>query len=97
MNVLSTSSKATPPALEMARANLIAMLNATDKDVMDRYKAVIAESSGKVDAALAVAIADPAQAANVAKLKEFQGVWEQFKVTRDTEIVAAIYAGVLHG
>ncbi|MDG4549941.1 MAG: hypothetical protein P9F19_17910 [Candidatus Contendobacter sp.] len=75
-----------------ARAYLLAMMDATNKAALDRQGAFVAEATQKADAALATAMADPAQATNAAKLKELQSVWDQFKTTRDREIIPALYA-----
>jgi hypothetical protein len=75
-----------------ARAYLLAMMDANNKAALDKQGAIVADATQKADAALAAALADPAQAANAAKLKELQGLWEQFKATRDQEIIPALYA-----
>jgi len=75
-----------------ARSYLLAMMDATNKATLDKQGAFVTEATQKADAALATALADPAQAANAAKLKELQSVWDQFKATRDQEIIPALYA-----
>ncbi len=75
-----------------ARAYLLAMMDATNKAALDKQGAFVVEASQKADVALVTAMADPAQAANTAKLKEIQSIWDQFKATRDQEIIPALYA-----
>lgn len=75
-----------------ARAYLLAMMDATNKAALDRQGTFVAEATQKADAALVTAMADPAQTANATKLKELQSVWDQFKATRDQEIIPALYA-----
>ncbi|MDS4028535.1 MAG: hypothetical protein RKO66_00440 [Candidatus Contendobacter sp.] len=75
-----------------ARAYLLAMMDATNKAALDKQGTFVTEATQKADAALVTAMADPAQTTNAAKLKEFQSVWDQFKATRDQEIIPALYA-----
>jgi hypothetical protein len=74
-------------------ATLDDMPDTGDEATLGKHGAIVTEATKKADAALAAAMADPAQAANAAKLKELQGIWEQFKATRDKEIIPALYAG----
>jgi hypothetical protein len=75
-----------------ARANLVKMLDSTDKAANDGLKANIAAATAKVDATL-VAMAKSYNASDEAKAAAFKPTWEEFKATRDGEIVPLIYAG----
>jgi hypothetical protein len=79
-------------ALMDARANLVAMIDATDKAAQDASYAKVTQASKAVDDALSTAVkgATPEQAA---KYKEFGSTWDAFKATRETEIVPAVRAG----
>jgi hypothetical protein len=79
-------------ALMEARGNLVKMLDSTDKAANDALKANIAAASAKVDATLA-AMARSYNAGDEAKAATFKPTWEEFKATRDGEIVPLIYAG----
>ncbi|MDG4595029.1 MAG: hypothetical protein P9F75_04930 [Candidatus Contendobacter sp.] len=75
-----------------ARAYLLTMMDATNKAALDKQGAFVTEATQKADTALVTAMADPAQTTNATKLKELQSVWDQFKATRDQEIIPALYA-----
>ncbi|KAF0101382.1 MAG: Secreted protein [bacterium] len=79
-------------ALMDARGNLVKMLDSTDKATNDGLKANIAAATAKVDATLA-AMAKSYNADDAAKAAAFKPTWEEFKATRDGEIVPLIYAG----
>jgi hypothetical protein len=75
-------------ALMEARGHLVAMLGSTDKAVNDDLKGKVHAASAKLDGILAsMAYSD------AAKVSAFKPVWEDFKKTRETEIIPAIYAG----
>jgi hypothetical protein len=81
-------------ALMDARANLVAMIDSTDKATQDELHAKVAKASKAVDDALVTTLADPATTPDqAAKYKEFKATWEEFKNTRETEIVPAVRAG----
>jgi len=64
------------------------MINARDKSVQDALNAKVQAASARVDAGLAgMTNADAKVAA------DFKVVWDQFKATREKEIIPAIYAG----
>jgi hypothetical protein len=79
-------------SLMEARANLVKMLDSTDKAANDVLKANIAAATAKVDATVA-AMAKSYNAGDEAKAAAFKPTWEEFKNTRDGEIVPLIYAG----
>ncbi len=75
-------------ALVAARGTLYSMLNAKDKSAQDALSAKVQAASAELDSVIAAmtgADAKPAAA--------FKAVWEQFKATRDKEIIPAIYQG----
>jgi hypothetical protein len=76
-------------ALMEARGHLVTMLDATDKAAQDDLKAKINAASGKLDDILAAMAKGP----DAGKAKDFKPVWDEFRKTRDGEIVPHIYAG----
>lgn len=81
-------------ALTEARANLLQMLNSSDKAAQEGLKTKIEAASKKVDDALAALSTDKAFAGEKAdQLKTFKTNWEDFKKTRETEIIPAILSG----
>lgn len=80
-------------ALATTRSHTMAMLSEGDRAVLDmRYEEAL-QSSKKVDALLGSAISDKSLAAVQPTLKQFNGIWEEFKATRDKEIIPALFAG----
>ena len=78
-------------ALGEARISLYSMLHAKDRSAQDALKAKMQAASNKIDSLLAsMTVADAKVAA------DFKAVWDQFKATRDNEIVPAIYNGNLN-
>jgi hypothetical protein len=71
-----------------ARNALYSMINATDKSVQDALNAKVQAASTKLDSVLA---GMTGAQTNVAA--DFKVVWDQFKATRDKEIIPAIYEG----
>lgn len=65
------------------------MLGATDPAALDGLKAKVHAASDKLDADLAAMEGGP----DAAKVAAFKPVWEDFKKTREGEIIPAIYAG----
>ena len=75
-------------ALVNARSALYSMVNAKDKPAQDALNAKMQAGSIKLDSVLAsMTGADTKTAA------DFKAVWDQFKATRDKEIIPAIYKG----
>ena len=75
-------------ALVDARDALYAMAKAKDKSAQDALNAKVQAASTKLDSVLAgMTGADAKRAA------DFKAVWDQFKDTRDKEIIPAIYKG----
>jgi hypothetical protein len=71
-----------------ARTALYSMINAKDKSAQDALNAKLQAASTKLDSVLAgMTGADAKMAA------DFKAVWDQFKATRDKEIIPAIYRG----
>ncbi len=64
------------------------MLNAKDKSTQDALNAKVQEASTKLESALAGMTGADAKAA-----ADFKALWDQFKTTRDTQIIPAIYNG----
>jgi hypothetical protein len=72
-----------------ARAQLVAMTAEADASKFDGYKAKIHAASKALDGNLAAM----AGGADAAKVQAFKPVWEDFKKTRESEIIPALYAG----
>ena len=75
-------------ALADTRTSLYSMMNAKDKSAQDLLNAKVQAASTKLDSALADMIS-----AHVKVGLDFKAVWDQFKATRDKEIIPAIYKG----
>src|SRR5512135_2534941 len=75
-------------ALGEARISLYSMLHAKDKSAQDTLKAKTQTASTKIDSALAGMTGADAKVA-----ADFKTVWDQFKATRDNEIIPAIDKG----
>lgn len=81
-------------ALGEARSNLLQMLNSTDKAAQEGLKTKIEAASSKLDTALTALLADKTMAADkIEQLKAFKTSWEDFKKTRESEIIPAILSG----
>ena len=75
-------------ALVSARSALYSMLSTTNQSSRDALRAKLQEASAKVDSILtSMGGADAKRAA------DFKAVWDQFKLTRDKEIIPALDAG----
>jgi hypothetical protein len=90
---LSIGAQAAPSddacaALMEARGHLVTMIGSSDKSAYDGLKAKIHGASAKLDATLAAM-----GGADAAKAAAFKPVWEDFKKTRETEIIPFVYAG----
>jgi len=75
-------------ALVDARNTLYSMLNAKDKSAQDVLNAKVQAASTKLDSVLAGMTGADAKVADA-----FKAVWDQFKETREREIIPAIYKG----
>jgi hypothetical protein len=65
------------------------MINAKDKSAQDALNAKVQEASTKLESVLASMTGVDAKAAAA----DFKVVWDQFKATRDNQIIPAIYKG----
>ncbi len=75
-------------ALGEARISLYSMLNAKDRPAQDALKSKVQAASTRVDSAVA-SMGD----ADAKMISDFNAIWNQFKATRDNEIIPAIYNG----
>jgi hypothetical protein len=75
-------------ALANARTALYSMINAKDKSAQDALKAKVQEASTMLDSLLAGMTGADAKTA-----ADFKALWDQFKATRDNQIIPAIYKG----
>ena len=82
------ASDAACAALVDTRGALYSILNAKDKSAQDALKARVQAASTKLDSALA-----SMTGANAKVAADFKAVWDQFKATREEEIMPAIYKG----
>ncbi len=64
------------------------MTVAKERSAQDAWNAKVQAASTKLDSVLAGMIGGDAKAAS-----DFKAVWDQFKATRDNEIIPAIYKG----
>jgi hypothetical protein len=64
------------------------MTLAKDKSAQDAWNAKVQEASTKLDSVLAGMTGVDARVAS-----DFKAVWDQFKATRENEIIPAIYKG----
>jgi hypothetical protein len=75
-------------ALSEARNALYWMLNARDKSALDELNAKVQAATAKLDSVLAAMTGSDAKVA-----ADFKVVWDQFKATREKEIIPALYKG----
>jgi hypothetical protein len=75
-------------ALASARTALYSMMLAKDKSAQDTWNARVQAASTKLDSVLAGISGADAKVAS-----DFKAVWDQFKATRENEIIPAIYKG----
>ena len=75
-------------ALVDARSALYSMMNAKDKSAQDTLNAKVQAASTKLDSVLAGMTDAHAKVAG-----DFKAVWDQFKATRENEIIPAVYKG----
>jgi hypothetical protein len=75
-------------ALADARNALYSMMYANDKSAQDALNAKEQAASTKLNSVLAGMTSPDAKVA-----ADFKAVWDQFKATRDKEIIPAIYKG----
>ena len=75
-------------ALVNARAALYSMMLAKDKSAQDAWNVKVQAASTKLDSVLASMTGADAKVAS-----DFKAVWDQFKATRENEIIPAIYKG----
>jgi hypothetical protein len=75
-------------ALVDARSALYSMINAKDKPALDALNAKVQAASTKVDSVLAGMTGAHAKLA-----ADFKAVWDDFKTTREKEIIPAVYNG----
>ena len=75
-------------ALVDARSALYSMMNAKDKSAQDMLNVKVQAASTKLDSVLAGMTGAHAKVA-----ADFKAVWDQFKATREKEIIPAIYKG----
>jgi hypothetical protein len=79
-------------AMMEARGHLVAMIGSSDKAAYPDLKTKIYAASDKVDAAVNTMLKSY-NAGNEAQASTFKPVWEAFKVTRNNEIIPAMFAG----
>ena len=75
-------------ALASARTALYSMINAKDKSAQNALNAKVQEASTKLESVLAGMTGINAKAA-----ADFKTLWDQFRATRDNQIIPAIYKG----
>jgi len=75
-------------ALVNARSALYSMINAKEKSALDALNAKVQAASTKLDSVLA-----GMTGANANLAADFKAVWDEFKATREKEIIPAVYNG----
>jgi hypothetical protein len=75
-------------ALASARTALYWMLSAKDKSALDTLNAKVQATSTSIDALIAGMTGADAKVA-----ADFKTVWDQFKATREDQIIPVIYKG----
>jgi hypothetical protein len=75
-------------ALVGARSALYSMINAKDKSALDALNSKVQAASTKLDSVLAGMTGAQAKLAG-----DFKAVWDEFKATREKEIIPAVYNG----
>ena len=75
-------------AVVNARSALWSMIDARNKSAQDTLNAKVQAASTKLDSVLTGMTGEDAKVA-----ADFKVVWDQFKATRDNEIIPAIYKG----
>ncbi len=75
-------------ALANARGALYSMMLAKDNSAQDAWNAKVQAASTKLDLAL-----DSMTGADAKMAADFKAVWDQFKETRENEIIPTIYKG----
>jgi hypothetical protein len=81
-------------ALMSARQHLVDMIGAPNAAAQDQHHAALTQASEQADAAIAAALGDPATSKEQkAKWETLQKTWEDFKKTREGEIVPKVRAG----
>ncbi|MBI3755937.1 MAG: MCP four helix bundle domain-containing protein [Deltaproteobacteria bacterium] len=73
------------------RALLRAMIEEADKQKRDVYAHAIKDLTGRIDGNLAELLASSKDEKIVATVKEIKSIWDEFKYTRDTQIIPFIY------
>lgn len=90
--VLAAPAEDACAALMEARANLVQMIATTDRSAHDGYKAKVHEASARLDRILNE-MAAGYNSDDKARSATFKPVWEDFKKTREGEIIPLVYAG----
>jgi hypothetical protein len=75
-------------ALAVARGTLYEMTSGKDKSALDALNAKVQAASKKLDSALAGMTGADAKVA-----ADFKPIWDQFKATREQELIPALYKG----
>ncbi len=73
------------------RSLLLAMTEEADKQKRDVYAHAIKDLSSRIDGNLAELLAGSQGEKMVATIKELKSIWDEFKHTRDTQIIPLIY------
>lgn len=83
--------------LNGVRASLISMMSQTDKAGQEKQHEIVKGLSDKIDAGIAQALKNEAIKDDTKdKIKEIGETWSAFSLTRDNEVIPAIYAGRLN-
>lgn len=79
--------------LSNTRQYTMAMLSEEDRSVLEMRHEEAMKYSQALDAQLAAALKNNALRSAQPTLKQFKTLWDEFKKTRDSEIIPLLYAG----
>lgn len=79
--------------LTTTRQHTMGMLGEDDRAVLEMRQEEAMKSSKDLDNLLAAAMKNESLRANQATLAKFKVVWDEFKKTRDNEIIPMLFAG----
>jgi methyl-accepting chemotaxis protein len=81
--------------LNAVRAALLAMMAAKDREVQEKQHAVIKQLTKEIDASFERLLGSSLSEGQKAKIRQVHKVWQEFRDTRDTQLIPAIYKGRL--
>jgi hypothetical protein len=80
-------------SLSSMRQHTMAMMGESDQAAMEMQHEESMKYSDRLDKQLDAALKDKALSKAQPALRQFKSLWEEFKKTRDSEIIPMLYAG----